>query len=138
MFALHVSLEGVDVNVEYGKTFDFASVKTWAWSPKGAGDVIIARSKDDDPAAVKRKAEPLILDAVAGELMRKGLQQAASAPDVTVTPQITVEKSDTTVVVDTQPVADAIKEAAETLKRPSKLKVERGPDGQITELTPEE
>jgi hypothetical protein len=85
VFALHVSLEGVDVNIEYGKTFDFTSVKTWAWSPKGAGDVIIARSKDDDPAAVKRKAEPLIQDAVAGELMRKGLQQAASEPDVTVT-----------------------------------------------------
>ena len=85
VFALHVSLEGVDVNVEYGKTFDFTSVKTWAWSPKGAGDVIIARTKDDDPAAVKRKAEPLILDAVSGELMRKGLQQAASEPDVTVT-----------------------------------------------------
>ena len=85
MFALHVSLEGVDVNIEYGKTFDFTSVKTWAWSPKGAGDVIIARTKDDDPAAVKKKAEPLILDAVAGELMRKGLQQATSEPDVTVT-----------------------------------------------------
>ena len=85
VFALHVSLEGVDVNIEYGKTFDFATVKTWEWSPKGAGDVIIARTKDDDPAAVKRKAEPLILDAVAGELMRKGLQQAAPEPDVTVT-----------------------------------------------------
>jgi hypothetical protein len=85
VFALHVSLEGVDVNIEYGKTFDFTSVKTWAWSPKGAGDVIIARTKDDDPAAVKKKAEPLILDAVAGELMRKGLQQATSEPDVTVT-----------------------------------------------------
>jgi hypothetical protein len=85
VFALHVGLEGVDVNIEYGKTFDFTTVKTWAWSPKGAGDVIIARTKDDDPAAVKKKAEPLILDAVAGELMRKGLQQAASEPDVTVT-----------------------------------------------------
>jgi len=85
VLALHVSLEGVDVSIEYGKTFDFTSVKTWAWSPKGAGDVIIARTKDDDPAAVKRKAEPLILDAVGGELMRKGLKQAASEPDVTVT-----------------------------------------------------
>ena len=85
VFAFHVGLEGVDVNIEYGKTFDFTTVKTWAWSPKGAGDVIIARTKDDDPAAVKKKAEPLILDAVAGELMRKGLQQAASEPDVTVT-----------------------------------------------------
>jgi len=85
VLVLHVSLEGVDVNVEYGKTFDFTTVRTWAWSPKGAGDVIIARTKDDDPAAVKRKAEPLIQDAVAGEMMRKGLKQAADQPDVTVT-----------------------------------------------------
>jgi hypothetical protein len=85
VLALHVSLEGVDVNIEYGKTFDFTSVRTWAWSPKGAGDVIIARTKDDDPAAVKRKAEPLILDAVANELKGRGLQRVESQPDVTVT-----------------------------------------------------
>ena len=63
--AIHVGLEGVDVNIEHDKAFDFKSARTWAWSPKGAGDVIIARTKDDDPAAMKRKAEPLILDAVA-------------------------------------------------------------------------
>jgi hypothetical protein len=84
-FALHVSLEGVDVNIEHDKAFDFKSVRTWAWSPKGAGDVIVARSKDDDPAAVKRKAEPLILDAVANELKGRGLQRVESQPDVTVT-----------------------------------------------------
>jgi Domain of unknown function (DUF4136) len=83
--ALHVGLEGVDVNVEHDKAFDFKSAQTWAWNPKGAGDVIIARTKDDDPAAVKRKAEPLILDAVAAELMRRGLQQAASEPALTLT-----------------------------------------------------
>ncbi|HZL94646.1 MAG TPA: DUF4136 domain-containing protein [Vicinamibacterales bacterium] len=83
--AIHVGLEGVDVNIEHDKAFDFKSARTWAWSPKGAGDVIIARTKDDDPAAVKRKAEPLILDAVAGEMMRRGLQPAASQPDLTLT-----------------------------------------------------
>jgi len=83
--AIHVGLEGVDVNIEHDKAFDFKSARSWAWSPKGAGDVIIARTKDDDPAAVKRKAEPLIKDAVAGELMRRGLQPAASQPDLTVT-----------------------------------------------------
>ena len=83
--ALHVSLEGVDVNIEHDKAFDFKSVRTWAWSPKGAGDVIVARTKDDDPAAMKRKAEPLILDAVANELKGRGLQRVESQPDVTVT-----------------------------------------------------
>ena len=83
--AIHVGLEGVDVNIEHDKAFDFKSARTWAWSPKGAGDVIIARTKDDDPAAMKRKAEPLILDAVAGEMMRRGLQPAASQPDLILT-----------------------------------------------------
>ena len=46
--ALHVSLEGVDVNIEHDKAFDFTSVRTWAWSPKGAGDVI------DGPNAGRR------------------------------------------------------------------------------------
>jgi len=83
--AIHVGLEGVDVNIEHDKAFDFKSARTWAWSPKGAGDVIIARTKDDDPAAMKRKAEPLILDAVAGEMMRRGLQTVASQPDLVLT-----------------------------------------------------
>jgi hypothetical protein len=85
VLAVHVGLEGVDVNIEHDKTFDFKSARTWAWNPKGAGDVIMARTKEDDPAAVKRKAEPLILDAVTGELARRGLQQATSDADLTLT-----------------------------------------------------
>ena len=80
-----VGLEGVDVRVESDKAFDFKPVRTWAWNPKGAGDVLMARTPDDDPAAMKRVAEPWILDAVATEMMRLGLQQAASQPDLTVT-----------------------------------------------------
>ena len=83
--AIHVGLEGVDVNIEHDKVFDFKSARTWAWNPKGAGDVIVARTKDDDPTAIKRKAEPLILDAVAAELMRRGLQTVASQPDLILT-----------------------------------------------------
>ena len=81
----HVSLEGVDVRVENDKAFDFKPVRTWAWNPQGAGDVMMARTPDDDPAAMKRLAEPWILDAVATEMMRRGLQQATSQPDLTVT-----------------------------------------------------
>jgi hypothetical protein len=83
--AIHVTLEGVDVNIEHDKAFDFKSARTWAWNPKGAGDVIVARTKDDDPAAMKRKAEPLILDAVAAEMKGRGLQQAALQSDLIVT-----------------------------------------------------
>ena len=83
--AVQVGVEGVDVNVEHDKAFDFQPVRTWAWNPEGPGDVRMARTQDDDPAPVKRRFEPTILDAVATEMMRRGLTQATSAPDVTVT-----------------------------------------------------
>jgi Domain of unknown function (DUF4136) len=83
--AFHVGLEGVDVHVEHDKAFNFKSVRTWAWNPEHAGDVIMARSQADDPVAMKLRAEPLILDAVETEMKRRGLQRAASQPDVVLT-----------------------------------------------------
>ena len=80
-----VSLEGVDVRVEHDKAFDFRPVRTWGWSPKGAGDVIMARTQEDDPAAMKQRFEPVILQAVAAEMTRRGLKEVAANPDVTVT-----------------------------------------------------
>jgi hypothetical protein len=82
---LGVALEAIDVKVENSKTFDFKTVRTWGWSPKGPGDVIMARTQQDDAAAMKQTAEPLIVEAVTAEMMRLGLQQNASQPDVTVT-----------------------------------------------------
>ncbi len=43
--AVHVGLEGVDVNVEHDKAFNFKSVRTWAWNPKSPGDVVMARTR---------------------------------------------------------------------------------------------
>jgi len=82
---LHVDLEGVDVRVEHDKAFDFKQVHTWAWDPAAPGSVRMARTADADPDAMKRKAEPWILDAVETEMMRRGLQRAASQPDLTLT-----------------------------------------------------
>ena len=81
---LHVTLEGVDVRVEHDKAFDFRPMKTWAWNPK-PGDVMMARSQDDDPAAMKQRFEPVLMDAVATEMPRRGLQQATSEPDLMLT-----------------------------------------------------
>jgi hypothetical protein len=74
-----------DIRVEFDKTFAFKHVRTWAWSPEGAGQVKMARHKDDDPDAVKRQAEPWIVDAVEKEMTRLGLAQAPSGADVVVT-----------------------------------------------------
>ena len=81
---LIVGLEAMDVKVEHNKTFDFKAVRTWAWNPKGAGDVIMARTQEDDAAAMKAYVDPLVRDAVATGLMGR-LQPAAAQPDVTVT-----------------------------------------------------
>ena len=81
---LIVGLEAMDVKVEHNKTFDFKAVRTWAWNPKGAGDVIMARTQEDDAAAMKAYVDPLVRDAVATGLMGR-LQPAATQPDVTVT-----------------------------------------------------
>jgi hypothetical protein len=78
-------LEALKVNVEFDKTFNFKAVRTWAWSPDGPGQVMMARSTYDNKAAMKQRAEPPIVEEVTGGLTKRGLQQATAAPDVTVT-----------------------------------------------------
>jgi hypothetical protein len=80
-----VTLEAVDVHVQSDKSFEFKGVRTWAWNPDGRGDVIMARSPDDDPEAMRKRAEPVIVEAVTAEMGRRGLQAAASQPDLFVT-----------------------------------------------------
>ena len=74
----------VDVEVDFDKTFDFAAAHTWGWHPEGAGQVLMARTQEDDPEAMRKRVEPLIVDAVTGEMSRRGLQTAASMPDLLV------------------------------------------------------
>jgi hypothetical protein len=80
----HVALEAVDVKVDHDKSFDFRAVRTWGWNPEGAGDVKMARTKDDDPEAMKKRVDPLMREAVTAEMTRRGLKES-SAPDLTVT-----------------------------------------------------
>lgn len=78
-------LARVKVRADVDKTFDFRAVKTWAWRADGPGDVKMALTKDDDPAAVKAQYEPTIVRAVQDEMVRHGLMLATSgAPDVRV------------------------------------------------------
>lgn len=85
VLALHIDVAGVDVRVDFEKTFDFKSARTWAWNPEGAGQVKMARTREDDPEAMKTFAEPIILDAVKTETARRGLQPATGDPDLTLT-----------------------------------------------------
>ena len=73
----------VDVKTDYDKTFDFRPLKTWAWVPGQPGDVKMARTQEDDPDAARKVAEPIILDAMAKEMPKRGLELTTGAPDVT-------------------------------------------------------
>jgi hypothetical protein len=65
----------IKVRAEPDPTFDFATVRTWAWDVD-AGDVIMARTQADDPAALKARVDPLIRKFVAGAMAQKGLADA--------------------------------------------------------------
>jgi hypothetical protein len=84
LLAMH-TVEAVDVKVHADKKFDFRSVRTWAWNTNGAGDVRMARTAEDDPEAMRKEAEPIIMAAVNDELVRRGLMLATGAPDIAVT-----------------------------------------------------
>ena len=73
------ALARVDVKIDFDEKFDFAPVKTWAWSPAGYGDVKMARTQTDNPDAARQMAEPIIVDAVAAELGKRGLRSAESS-----------------------------------------------------------
>ena len=80
-----VLIARVDVKVEYDKKFDFKPVKTWAWNPDNPGEIRMARSQYDDPAAIRKEAEPIILESVAAEMKQCGLTEAKGVPDLKVT-----------------------------------------------------
>jgi hypothetical protein len=82
-----VGLEAAKIKIraEAEPGFDFATLKTWAWTPDKLGDVLLAREYKEDPAPLKQKAEPVITEAVEKEFGARGLVQAlAGAPDFTV------------------------------------------------------
>jgi Domain of unknown function (DUF4136) len=71
----------IKIKAEPDPAFDFATVKTWAWDAD-AGQVMMARTPTDDPAAVKQRIDPLIRRFVEGAMTKKGLAVASGAPDV--------------------------------------------------------
>ena len=79
-----VSLEAkIKVRAEPDPDFDFATVKTWAWDAD-AGDVMMARTPSDDPAALKARVDPMVRKYVEAEMTKKGLKvaPAGTTPDV--------------------------------------------------------
>jgi hypothetical protein len=73
----------VKARVEFDKTFDFTRVRTWSWHAESAGKIVLARTQQDDPESVRRRAEPIIFETVMTEMPRRGLKAATGTPDVT-------------------------------------------------------
>lgn len=72
----------IKVKAEPDPAFDFSTVHTWAWDAD-AGDVMMARTASDDPAALKARVDPLIRKFVTAAMTQKGLKHpAGGAPDV--------------------------------------------------------
>ena len=81
---LAASAGAVDVKVQSDEDFDFKAPQTWAWTAD-VGEVKMARTKDDNPEAMRKRVEPIIVDAVMTEMPRRGLQLATGTPDVLLT-----------------------------------------------------
>ena len=75
----------VDVRVAFDKTFDFKSVRTWGWHAEKKGEVMMARTVKDDPEAARKRAEPLIIEALTTEMAKLKIEPSAAEPQVTVT-----------------------------------------------------
>ena len=84
-FAVRPDAASVKVKANFDKTFDFTVPRTYDWNPKGAGQVILARTQGENPESVRQRAEPVIKEAVAAELKRRNITQAAGSPDLLVT-----------------------------------------------------
>ena len=79
--AASVLVEGkVKIKSEVDKTFDFKTVRTWAWHPEGSGEVKMAITADDNPAAVKARFGPVIEEAIGQGLTQASLTKAGTEP----------------------------------------------------------
>ena len=74
-----LSAAKIKITVQAPPKFDGAGLNTWAWAADGPGQVIMARSSEDDPAPIQKTFGPTIADAVAKELGLRGLTAADAA-----------------------------------------------------------
>jgi len=71
-----------DIKVDFDKKFSFTGLRTWTWRPDGKGDVRLAVSSRDDPAAVAARVDPVIIPAVEKEMTARGFTRAADGADL--------------------------------------------------------
>ena len=79
--SIGLSAAKIKISVQAPPKFDGAGLQTWAWAADGPGQVIMARSSQDDPKPIEKTFGPTIADAISKELGLRGLTvgDAASA-----------------------------------------------------------
>lgn len=84
LLAVQPGVARMKVRSDYDKTFDFKTVKTWAWSAK-MGDVMAVRTQKDNSEEIRSRVDPVLKSEVAAFMPSRKLQESAAAPDVTLT-----------------------------------------------------
>jgi hypothetical protein len=82
--AAQTGVAKVKIRSNFDKTFAFKQARTWSWSSQ-AGDIVASRTKEDNAEEIKRRAEPVIMEAVRAEMPRRGLQAASGEGDLALT-----------------------------------------------------
>jgi hypothetical protein len=107
----------VNVRGERDQTFDFRHARSWAWDPTEEGNLLMARSADDDPAVVQRRFGPTIVEAIAAELGQRGLMAGVAEPsDVSVHHYLVVTIGFETDLTAVNPVVNPRLDADGTLR----------------------
>lgn len=71
----------VKARAEPDPTFDFSTIRSFAWDDDG-GDVMMARTASDDPAVLKQRIDPLIRKYIDAEFAKKKITPSTTAPNV--------------------------------------------------------
>jgi hypothetical protein len=80
-----VALAGVKVRASFDKEYDFTKPKTFGWHPDGAGEIKMLQLSGDDPVKMLERFDPIMKDAVATELAKRGLLLATNGkPDIVI------------------------------------------------------
>jgi hypothetical protein len=75
----------VKIRANFDKAFAFKQARTWSWNTQGAGDIVASRTKEDNAEEIRKRAEPIIMEAVRAEMPRRGLQAASGEGDLALT-----------------------------------------------------
>jgi Domain of unknown function (DUF4136) len=78
--ATTIVVEAAKIKVEKDPTFDFSTLKTWAWNPAGPGSVKVIVSPKSKSEPVQRQYEPVIMQAVEDQLAARGYTKASMPP----------------------------------------------------------